>query len=79
MHFDAPGVHPLEEEVHGLALAGSLDAGNEDDDRDRRRSQALLDLEELGSDARRHARVLLLAYPVADLGRLEHASSPWLL
>ena len=72
---DPPWIHPLAEQVHRLALAGAVDAGEDDDDREVRRArQPALNIEELLAELERLLLVISFLDLVSELRRFEHRS-----
>jgi hypothetical protein len=76
VRLDAAGVHPGQQEVHDIALAGPLDAADEDDGRERGAGQLLLRLEERRADQRHLAVVRRLVNGIANFCSLEHGPPP---
>ena len=73
---DVARVHPFVEEVHGLALAGAVDAVHEHDDGERLvRKELVLRLEQLRAELLRLLVVRGVVDLVTELGGLEHALS----
>ena len=77
MGADVAGVHPLVEEVDGLALAGAVDAVHEDDHRELVfLEEPVLEVEQALAHLRLLALEARLVELVADLRGFEHAVSP---
>jgi hypothetical protein len=71
---DPAWIQPLAEQIDGLAFSGAVDAGKDDDHRERRGRQPPLHLEELGAQEGNARLVLLLRDLPAEFRRFEHAA-----
>ena len=70
---DMARIHPLVEQIHRLALAGCIDAIDENDDgKISRLAQIELCVEQVGAQGRHFVLIAHLAHLLAQLGRLEH-------
>ena len=75
---DVARVHPLVEQVHHLALAGTVNAVDEDDHREVAiLKQLVLCREQRLTQLRLFLAVFLAADAVADFGRFEHGDPPF--
>ena len=72
--LDPARVHPAVQQVDRLALSRAVDAGKDDDHRETRTNELLLDVEQFGAQDRNACLVFLFRNRSIELGCLEHDS-----